>query len=137
MMGAVTALADFGDPATSDDLELCVYDAAGLMLSVSAPAGGLCASKPCWRASTSVLKYKDTDRTPDGLLTMTLKEGLFHGKTRIRVKAKGANLVMPALTGITSPVTVQLSTAAGACWEAVYAAPFATDDGRTFKDKSD
>jgi hypothetical protein len=56
------------------------------------------------------------------------------------VKGKGANLPMPSLVGLASPVTVQLKSLSddAACWSAQYGFPPATkNDGVRFKDKSD
>jgi len=135
--GAPTLLSDFGDPTADDDLALCVYDANGLVTSVIVPGGGTCGSKPCWRASTSTLKYKSRDGAPEGMVGLTIKESLVAGKPRILAKAKGEHLVVPPLGGLASPVTVQLRTATGACFEAVYSAPFRKHDDRTFQDKAD
>ena len=38
---------------------------------------------------------------------------------------------------IVSPVTVQLQSSNGNCWQAVYSTPFTKNDGVTFKDKAD
>ncbi len=136
--GSVTALADYADPVNTDDYELCVYDGAGILMQMTAPAGGTCDGKDCWQAKTTSFKYKDKLLTPDGLLKMTLKEGLIAGKAKIIVKGKGLNLLMPPLgVSLTSPLTVQLKNSAGVCWEAVYTAPFIKNDGATFKDKAD
>lgn len=135
--GSATALADFGSPTTSDDVELCIYDGAGLLMSATAPAGGLCGSKPCWKTTTSALIYQDRDRTPDGIASLALRTSLLPGKTRFILNAKGASLAVPALGALASPVTVQLRSAAGPCWEAVYSAPFKRHDAQRLVDNAD
>lgn len=135
--GAPTLLSDFGDPTAGDDVALCVYDANGLVTAVTVPGGGTCGTKPCWRATTSSLKYKSRDGAPEGMVGLTIKESLVSGKPRILAKAKGEHLVVPPLGGLASSVTVQLRTVTGVCFEAVYSAPFRKHDERTFQDKAD
>jgi hypothetical protein len=39
-----------GDPLGTDAYALCVYDASeNLLLQMTAPAGGTCGTKPCWK----------------------------------------------------------------------------------------
>lgn len=135
--GAPTLLSDFGDPTAGDDVALCVYDANGLVTAVTVPGGDTCGTKPCWRATTSTLKYKSRDGAPEGMVGLTIKESLVSGKPRILAKAKGEHLVVPPLGDVASPITVQLRTATGVCFEAVYSAPFRKHDARTLQDKAD
>ena len=135
--GSPTVLGDFGDPTAGDDLALCVYDATGLVTSATIPGNGTCGTQPCWRATTSTFNYKRRDGAPEGIVAMQLKEGLVPGKARIVLKAKGEQLLVPPLGDLTSPVTVQLRTATGACFEAVYSAPFRKHDARALQDKAD
>jgi hypothetical protein len=135
--GAVTPLDDFGDPLATTSYALCLYDGAGFLGSTSVPAGGTCAGKPCWKAGSTSIRYADRDRTSGGIGSVLLKEGLVPAKARILVKGKGALLAMPALAGLTSPVTVQLTNGA-TCWEAVYSFPPAlTLDPDRFRDRAD
>jgi len=46
--GSVTTKSDFGDPTTTADYALCLYDASGVRLSLAAPAADTCGKKPCW-----------------------------------------------------------------------------------------
>jgi hypothetical protein len=138
LRGPATEKTDFGNPVTLDDYALCIYDANGLLASLSAPAGGTCASKDCWTDRPTGFSYKDKDLTPDGLAQILLKQGV-DGKAQIIVKGKGADLPMPDLSTLASPVTVQLRrTDGGGCWGAVYSFPPASkNDATTFKDKAD
>ena len=43
--GAATTKAEFGDPLTSDDYALCIYDAGALVTSAVADAGGICGTQ--------------------------------------------------------------------------------------------
>jgi hypothetical protein len=138
LKGAATAKADFGDPRAGDAYRLCVFDGAGLVLGAGAPAGGACArGRPCWRETRRGFDYKDADLTPDGLLQLKLKDGATDGRASIAVKGKGARLALPALAALVSPLTVQLVTGSGACWEAVYSAPFLAHDTGRLKDRAD
>jgi len=139
LKGAMTSKAEFGDPLASDDYALCIYDTTGLLASMAAPAGGTCASKPCWADTSTGFRYKDADVTPDGLARILLKEGLEDGKAKVLVRGKGVNLPMPDLSQLQSPITVQLRRANGSmCWGAVYSFPPASkNDAVTFKDKAD
>jgi hypothetical protein len=106
-------------------------------MSATAPAGGLCGSKPCWQTTTSALLYKDRDRTPDGIASLTLRTSLIPGKARFILNAKGVNLGVPALGSLASPVTVQLRSATGPCWETVHSAPFKRHDAQRLVDNAD
>ena len=97
LKGLRTTVADFGNPITTTDYLLCVYDAGVLKLSALAPAAGVCHGKPCWKATgPKGFKYKDKDASPDGITLILLKEGT-DGKAKILVKGKGTNLQMPTL----------------------------------------
>jgi len=143
---ALTTKADFGDPTSTDGYALCVYDgAARLVLQASAPAAGVCATsasssrtKPCWSESTSGFRYLDRALTPSGLQQLQLKGGAAAGSARITVHGKGTLLETPTMP-LLQPVTVQLRSGNGRCWEARYDAPALKNDagppGR-FKDRA-
>lgn len=137
--GSATSLADLGDPTTSTDYALCLYDAgAAPVTQIDAPAGGTCGIKPCWTAAGSKgFRYKDRDRTPDGLLKLVLRSG-DEGKAKAIAKAKGENLpALPALP-LALPVRVQLHADDGACWDTTFGnAGEIRNDGAVFVGKSD
>lgn len=137
LKGAISPKADFGDPLVDENYLLCLYDGGGLRASSLAPAGGLCSGKPCWKEKTKGFQYKDKDLTPDGVNLLKLGAGVEVGKAKIFVKGKGANLQLPDLSTLTTPVIVQLVNNAGICWETVFSAPFQRQDAESFKDKSD
>jgi hypothetical protein len=135
--GAATSKPEFGLPTTATSYALCLYDQNGLRLTARIPAGGDCAGRPCWSEKSTGFKYKDKAATPDGITHVTLKAGIA-GKAKILVKGKGVNLPMPSpLTAITQPVTVQLQSSGGICWEAIYSAPPTKQTAEQFKDKAD
>src|SRR5205085_5949010 len=121
--GAATTLADFGTPLpdTGTSYALCIYDATSTVVArVRAPAGDLCGAglDECWRQRRSALAYKDRERLPDGLKTLTLKAG-DAGKAKIIAKAAGVTLAVPPLPA-TFPLVVQLVSSDGSCWQATY-----------------
>ena len=141
--GDTTTLGDFGDAvggATS--YTLCLYDASGavpsLRLRSEIPGGGTCSSRPCWKTSgTSVLRYRDRERTPSGVVSALLHAGA-QGGASVTVKAKGPNFAPPSLPLAQDPaVTVQLRSSDVGCWGAAFAAPASRNDAVQFKDKLD
>ncbi|MCC6848025.1 MAG: LamG domain-containing protein [Deltaproteobacteria bacterium] len=136
--GAVTTLADYGDPLATTGYLLCLYDGAGLVSTATIPAGGMCGRAPCWKAAATSVRYKSRDFTPTGIESLTLKQGLAPGKAQIRARGRGALLDMPALGTLTSPLRVQLSNDLGICWEATYSFPPALKlVPAEFKDRAD
>jgi hypothetical protein len=131
---APVATTDFGDPSTTTNYLLCIYDALGEKLSAEAP-GGMCGTKPCWKVLVTVgFKYANT-AGPDGLTKVLLKAG-GAGRGKIGVKGSGANLHLPTLP-MTTPVKAQLRQDGGsACWEATYSTA-TTNTASAFKAKSD
>jgi hypothetical protein len=140
--GPATTKADFGDPTTTDTYRLCIYDGASqLISSATAPAGGVCnasTATPCWSESTTGFSYRDKDRTPDGIQTLVLREGLV-GAARIVLRARGAHLGAPTRFPVVQPVTMQLENGR-TCWQATYSSPAlrnTASPSRQFKDKAD
>jgi len=135
--GSATTNADFGHPTVGDDYDLCLYDAGTLVLGAVAPAGGLCAKKPCWKARKHGFDYANRSAAPNGLRSITLREGAA-GKARIVLSGKGAALPLPDLTTLTGPLDVQLQRPnGGPCFGARYGAPFKKQDAKKLADKAD
>jgi len=127
--GAPVGDQEFGAPTVSTDLQMCIYDEAGLVLSATAPAAGTCGAKPCWKEAGSKLRYSDKEATPDGLRKLSLKPGKA-GKARIKVAGKGEALGLGDLD-IDGEVTVRLGRSDGTpCWEARYPSPDRSDGNR-------
>ena len=84
--GQATAVADFGDPTATTDYRMCVYDqTAGsdtVVMSVDIPSGAL------WANKSFGFKYRDKQRTSDGVKVVVLKAG-DEGKSVLIVKGKG------------------------------------------------
>ncbi|MFN8642640.1 MAG: FG-GAP-like repeat-containing protein [Candidatus Binatia bacterium] len=94
--GAATSLAEFGNPTSSDDYALCLYEDGVLQHGFDIPAGA------SWKATTGGLSYHDTDRTPAGILVAKLKPGAVDGGTTIKVKGKGELLALTSPTASTA-----------------------------------
>src|SRR5262249_21351540 len=118
--GQATMPADLGDPTTTDDYTLCVYDHTDatprLLLQASAPAASTCPFGPmgaaCWRAlgnpaGSKGFLYRNAGLfSPDGLARVKLGPGA-DGKAKMSVKGQGPNLAMPSPLDVTLPVRVQ------------------------------
>jgi hypothetical protein len=129
--GEGTTADEFGDPASSDDYALCVFDRdANALLRATAP--GSCSSASCWRGlgsppgSRGFAYRSGSPSAPDGIARVKLGPGA-EGRARISVKGKGANLVMPSPLGLDVPVTVQLQAENGRCWETTHTSPSQND----------
>jgi DNA-binding beta-propeller fold protein YncE len=129
--GADTSLQSLGDPTTTTDYALCVYDESGptpaLAMRALVPAGGDCVAgvATCWSPATGGFRYRDPHRTPEGLFDLTLKSG-GPGTARVTTRGTGTNLALPAMP-LGLPVRVQLQSSLGECWEATYSAARAND----------
>jgi hypothetical protein len=138
--GAATAKADFGTPLITTSYQLCVYDAAGDTIArASAPAGGVCNGRACWRESSSQFSYKSRDRQPNGRPRSSVKLTLRPGPTgsaKIRLQGRGVHLGLAPLPA-SQPLTVQLKSSEGQCWDALYSAPAERTDAGQFRDKAD
>lgn len=152
--GAATTLAELGDPMTDapagTGYTLCMYDAVGLLAQASAPAGGLCGVEhpaPCWSASSRGFQYADPSQSvePDGVRNIVLTAGV-DGKSYVALNAGGGLFPFPSnggfggladLTGIASPLKVQLQNTNGLCFEANYSAPFTRQEPGRFQARAD
>ena len=141
--GGATAASDLGDPLSSDDYALCLWDesAAGpsLLVQGNVPAGANCAGRPCWRAlgkppGARGFRFRDRDRLFAGVDLIRIKPGVA-GKAKVVVRGKGANLRLPALP-LALPLRVQLQASSGACFEATFSSAL-QNSTELFRAKSD
>lgn len=133
--------ADFGDPTTTTDYTLCIYEGVGQtpVFEATAPGGGTCSGGPCWKSRPRRgLRYKDRARSHDGLFRILLKADPGHPRAaQIVLAGKGVNLELPVLP-LAQPVLVQLVKSDGPqCWEAEYSAPASKNSTTNFRDKND
>jgi len=125
--GEAFAQADLGDPSSTTDYRLCLYDETGgvtrLASSLWIPAGS-----PNWRnLSPKGWSWKDSTGAFDGLRKIQLKTGGF-ASTKVKVSASGSSLPLPApysgaeLFDQDPAVTVQLFAGDTACWTSSFSA---------------
>lgn len=107
-------VADPGDPIANDDYAFCLYDGSGLLFQARMPAGGVCRKGACWQAGPAGVKYKDADRTPEGIGGLTIAS-----RGKVSLKGRGPNL-RPPTAPLALPVRTQLQGEHGVCWETVF-----------------
>jgi hypothetical protein len=134
---AATVVGDFGNPVSTTSYTFCIFDKEGLAMRGTAPAGGTCGPLPCWKALHPIgFRYTDKSATPEGVTRVLLKSG-GAGKAKEQLKAKGADIPVLRLP-LVPPVTAQLQSSAGHCWETRHDGPgILRNDGLQFKAKND
>jgi CSLREA domain-containing protein len=135
---AAVPVGDFADPAGgATGYTLCLYAGDGSVpTEFTAPAGGTCGKRPCWKATSSGFAYDDPLLDPDGVRKVVLAGGAVAGRAKITLKAKGFGLGWHALP-LAAPVRVQLlRNGAATCWDATFS-QFARNDGEIFNARSD
>jgi len=139
--GPLTVDADFGTPDTTTAYHFCLYDqTAGtpnLLMTLTAPPGGICAGKPCWKVLKTGFLYKDKALSAMGLAQIKLKGNVTPGKALLQVKGKGSTLPVPTMPFAQAPsVIMQLSNDNGVCWETTFTAPATKNIASQFGDKT-
>lgn len=139
-------IGDFGNPTTTSDYTLCVYDQNGKVVALTAPAATTCGTEPCWSftgpsGNETGVRYKDTQdpAANDGVKLVKGKadDGVA-GRAKLKLSAKGQNIPvinMPA--PLVAPVTAQVFTSDGSvCWgNAFQASDERKNDGQKYKAK--
>jgi polyhydroxybutyrate depolymerase len=125
LKGQATSQPELGDPTTTADYDLCVYDAGGLLFEARVPAD---AAK--WSAlGGKGYKYSDGGGSAQGVTKLLLGAST-ENNAKVVLKGKGANLPDPTLGSLPLPVTVQLQNEdSGLCLEAVYDAAHVIENG--------
>jgi hypothetical protein len=117
--GGPVFLADLGDPLDTTRYELCVYDSRGVRMAFGVPPG----SGWSFLGSPSAplgYRYKDRSALHGGVSDIKLK-GSSVAKASLKLKGKGPYLHLPvAALPFVSPVTAQLHTSDGGCWDATF-----------------
>jgi cysteine-rich repeat protein len=110
-----------GDPTTSTDYTLCLYqsdsgDGGNVIFRGTVPADGMCGTKPCWTLTgNNGFVYKDRAGSADGigLVKATLGGGF-------RFRGKGENLALPDLFPDNITLSAKIVARDGAtttgCW---------------------
>lgn len=140
------SIEDLGDPVGTDHHSLCVYEASGNLIAQSrVVASDDCDGNPCWKAKPSApgevkgkFLFKDKTGAADGVSSMQLKSDA-RGRKTLNVKAKGPGIRLAAIPlelPLSVPVSVQLQSSNGACWESTFdEAGVKKSDERVFKAK--
>jgi len=134
--GSQTDKDEFGNPLTTDDYWLCMYDNNALVSTTRVPAGGTCDGDDCWSEKTKGFQFKSKTPNANGATGVSLGAG-DEGKAKAQVKGKGSDLELPTLPP-TGAVIVQLvKSSGGSCWTATYSPPFAKSDDVSLSDRAD
>jgi len=123
--GAATTLAELGTPTTTTNYALCIYSGlSNPLMTLPVPAGGMCGTKPCWKATKKGFVYKNKGGAPHGVAALSLSIGDgSSGKATIGVKGSGTHLSLPALP-LAQPVRALLINDAGTTtWCGTYTVP--------------
>ncbi len=115
--GTATSTTEFGNPAIDGSTySFCIYDRdASALFSAALPSGAN------WRVGSGRVTYSDTTAAQAGINAVVLRAGS-DGKAKISLAADNRSLVLGLLQTppFTEPVTVQLVSTNGTCWEAQY-----------------
>lgn len=116
-------VADFGNPATSDDYALCVYGdevpaSPTLLLQADLQGGATCGGEPCWSesvaATTGTFRYSDRSAGSGGVTMLRMQTSA--SRAKVILKGKGTALGVDD-AGWQAPLRVQLRNSAAKCWE--------------------
>jgi hypothetical protein len=130
MKGEGTSRDDFGNPLGFDGVTLCAWDGAFRVLAnTTVPPAGLCSGQPCWRETATGFRLRDRSGIHGGVQKIALAAG-GDGRAKITVAGQGDGLGLPSFP-LTLPVTIQLRSGTGACWEAHYFATGVILNGET------
>ncbi len=116
--GGPALVTNMGDPLTTTDYELCIYDNNGVQLAMHVPSGlgWKQLGKP---ANLRGYKFKDKTFANDGVKLVLLK-GSSLDKGKAKVVAKKENVPDTATLPFAFPVTAQVYADGGMCWEAQF-----------------
>lgn len=125
-----------GDPVTTTTYAFCLYDAgpsgAGRVMTIAAAPGSTCGAKPCWKTTPTSVSYADRARMARGLKKLQarlLLDGAGSGSLRL---SAGGDRLPPVDLPLAPPVTAQVQTTNGSCWNAIFAGSIIRNDTNTF-----
>ncbi len=120
--------AEFGNPATTDDYWLCIYDGGNRVSSTRIPRGRTCGNKDCWSSTPEGFVYASSSDLPEGATQLVLTAG-GDGKSAARFRGRSVSLEMPAVATLVGPLVVQLQRGdAGVCLSSTFSPPFRKHD---------
>jgi hypothetical protein len=115
-------LASFGDPTTSTDYQLCVFQTGLRDLALwAAPAGS------GWKPDSGGFSYKVLDTT--GLNQLKIKLSPAGNVATVAVNARGTAAGIASSGFVGAPFQVELRGSNGECWGASFAAEDSKVDG--------
>jgi hypothetical protein len=139
--GGAVSEEELGDPQTTSDHALCLWDESDpephLVFRATAPAGGSCKGVDCWQQFGPVTLYKDPERTPEGIKGIVVRAG-DDARSQVSLKGKGETLgnrpLGTPMLPLELPARAQFQIRGGACWETRYTeAGVKTNDEAKFK----
>lgn len=131
LKGEQTDFTAYGDPFNGTTAyALCLYaegmSGQELRLDANAPAPAFCNTSnfECWQllgefVDPKGVLYRDSARSPDGILKVLLKPGAT-GAAKVLVIARGALLPPPPALPLGLPLTVQVMHSDGECWSSTF-----------------
>lgn len=133
--GNTGGLLNLGNPWATTSYAFCLYEqppsGAARAITLVAPAGGTCGTKPCWTGKVPVFfTYVDTARTVRGLKKLRVKTSA-SGVGSISLMAGGSALPLPTLP-LGTPVVAQMEVIGGTCWDAVFDTAILRNDANGF-----
>jgi cysteine-rich repeat protein len=126
--GSTTASSEYGDPRTTTDVAMCLFDESGptpaLVFQAIVPAGGSCTTPPCWvKSGDGSYAYDDEAGLAAGITSIDLRTGA-DGRAKIDVKGRGAELEASSLgfpaAPLGLPLRAQVQIEGAGCFEAEY-----------------
>jgi hypothetical protein len=125
--GGPVLFPEFGDPTQTTQYELCVYDASGIRAAVGVPPGFTPPIGPGWQLlGTSTVpkgyRYKDAAAAIMGVKEVKLQASSID-RANLKLVAKGLQLPDNPPPPFQLPVTAQLYSSDGRCWEAAFDTP--------------
>jgi hypothetical protein len=124
--GEIIDQSDFGDPRSTTQYAVCIFDHTGdepnLITSMNVPAAA-----PKWKApKKGRWRYIDSPGTYDGIRKLRLIPKAKEFRSKVQVRARGVNLVLPPpfsdreYMDVDSKVIVQLRTSENKCWQSAF-----------------
>lgn len=113
--GEATSASDLGQPQTTTDYAICVYDGAAptRIATLLVPA-----ASATWSSTRDGLRYSDTAAVRDGVRAIQIKPR--GDRTRLIARGRGTSLPDIDLSALAAPVLIQLNNDAGACWQSSF-----------------
>jgi len=98
---------------------LCIYDGTGaLFIDMTAPPFTDCEEGEGWRGRNGRYRFKKRSGEAFQMRTLTVQNG--SERTKILLKATGMGAPLSRMREMTAPLTAQLLTSGGECWQADY-----------------